>query len=810
MDHLITDENKKQFKYYKLIESLPSAIYIFKIKDDIPTYEFANSKFLFLYKINEALLINNPLLFLNNISPNNFKSIINNDQSFNWTGKSLINNAQHILKIEGTSEYIDDCNTIRWTIIVTDITNHKLAEEIIEKENWKVNKILNDTNIIAVQGYKTDGIIIYWNNNSTNFYGYTKEEAIGKNIIDLIIPEKSKKIITQQLLTMESTGIPVDSNEIELIKKDGSFIFVNSSYSIIEILNQKSEIFCISTDLTNLKEKEKELIRTQKVGETGTWQVSLDTNIVTGSSEFYRLMGITAVDNLTIKSIEKYIFCEDTDRFKQYWSEVCQGKSIIFETRVSFNHGSTWLRSINEFNKYVNDKPVSVIGTLQNITKEKEAALNIQEVTYKDYLTGFNNRYRFERDIEKMVLDNNTMVSINYIDIDDLHNINVEKNTMIGNEVICTIGSRLKKYCKGVGNIYCIGGDKFALLTNNLSIENLNIVINDIKKLINEPIYIDNDVLHVTASIGTAYTINGKDKFKTSYLFRTAENALYQSKLKGKNKHTCFSVQKYFLDTKHQTKLESIRQALIKNEFELYYQPKINIINNKLISVEALIRWNHPTEGLINPGEFIPYVEGDPVIVDIGDWVIKSATKQQKQWKSLDLDIRVSVNISSIQFEHPMFIEKLKKNNECLNNDNVNLVLEILESGPLLNMYEVEKKFKKIKDLGMRISLDDFGTGHSSLQYLKAVKPDIIKIDKSFVLNIDKDKECQTIVQSILDLGQRFNATVIAEGIETEESKKILIELGCIYGQGYGIGRPMKHDKLITWIKNNNIEYKNK
>ena len=798
-------------KHCDFLELLSDSIYVFNKIDDEYTFEFANTNFLNLYKINKQILIDDPLYFKKVILSedllsydNYFKTL----KSFIWKGESIINNIIRWLKIQTIIQIKDSVN-IRFTIIIQDITNKKNAEKVLKESEWRFQGLLNNTNTVAVQGYKMDGTVVYWNDTAADFYGYSKEEAIGKNLLDLIIPNELKEVVREELRVMSSTGKPIPSSELDLVKKDGSIISVYSSHSLIEMPDNGPELFCIDTDLTKIKEKEKELLRAQKIGQIGTWKVFLENDIVTGSPEFYRLLGINKLDYnvLTISDIEAYIYHEDLDKFKIYWDKVCNGETIIFETRIKYDNGCTWLRSINEFDQYIDNKPVTVLGTLQNITKEKNYALHLEEIAYKDYLTGLKNKYSFEQKVDELSKINKTttMLSIHYLDIDGLYNINVKINESIGDRVICITASRLEEYIKNIGYIFCVGGDKFGIIIQKeITLDKLNLIVKEMQELVSKPIDINNDVLYITASVGTAYTVNGKNS-STSFLLRTAENALYQSKLKGKNKHTCFSVQKYFIDTKFQTKLETIRLALANTEFELYYQPKINIITNELISVEALIRWNHPTEGVLAPGEFLPYVEGHPLIVEIGDWVIQAAINQCKYWRSFNINIPISVNISSIQFEHPLFIEKLKY--DIVNNikcKNIDLILEILESGPMLNIEEAKIRFKEIKELGFKISLDDFGTGHSSLQYLKAVKPDIIKIDRSFVLNIDNDEESRTIVQAILDLGKLFNSTVIAEGLETEEHRITLIELGCVYAQGYGIGKPMPGKDILNWLNDLN------
>ena len=799
-----------QHDFYNLIQNIQIPIYIFTKQN----YIFANTAFLNLFNINKQDLIDNPLYFKNTILPsdisifnNIFNEFINTKHPITWTSLANINNKQLWLKFKLNN------NENQIILTVQDITDQKHAIKVLSESEWRLQGLLDGATTVAVQGYKMDGTVVYWNDAAVKFYGYTKEEALGNNLLDLIIPKEAREIVKEELRIMSTTGNPIPSSQLDLVRKDGSIISVYSSHSLIEIPSQGSELFCIDTDLSEIKEKEKELLKAQKVGEVGTWKIILNgNNNINGSSEFYKLLNINNTNNLTLKELIKdYVYVEDKELFENNWNHILNNEqsSITFEFRTSYDNGNTWLKSTNEIDEYINNKPYSILGTIHNITREKNYAMHLEEIAYKDYLTGLLNKYSFEQEIEKILKSKNPIVCVHYIDIDGLYNINSQMNDAIGDHVICATATRLSEYSNNLDYnsiLSCLGGGVFGLaIQDKFCLDNINNEIEKIQELISKPITISGDTLYITASVGTSYIMNNQ-VHNVSYLLRTAENALYQSKLKGKNKHTCFSIQKYFLDTNHQARLEDIRKAVLNDEFVLFYQPKVNILTNELFGFEALIRWNHPSKGIVSPGEFIPYIEGHPLIVEIGDWVINAALKQQKEWDTIGLNFgSISVNISSIQFEHPLFVDKLKKSITTSSIKDVSkLDLEILESGPILNLDESPGKFNNIKQLGIKISLDDFGTGHSSLQFLKSIKPDIIKIDRSFILNIEKDNESKTIVQAILDLGKIFNAKVIAEGLETEEHKKILLELGCIYAQGYGLGRPMPANEVLKWLDNFN------
>lgn len=792
----------------KLLESLPCSVYMFQVIDHRIIYEYANEHFLKLYRTTTQDLIDDPLSFATISCPASETELfitvseaVDALRPFEWTNRVNIQGDSCWFQIIGTVIRTD--TGVRYTIITSDITDQRHAERVLNETEWRFQGLLDSLGTVAVQGYRMDGTVIYWNQASEQFYGYSHTEAIGKNLLDLIIPEPARDIVRNELLTMSSTGEPIPSGELTLQRKDGTMIPVYSSHSLIERPGHGAEMFCIDTDLSQIKSTQNELLRAQSIGQVGTWKVDLRTDRVTGSPVFYQLLGIPEeqIWDLDVTCIANFIYPADVDRFHDYWGQVCMGKSIIFDTRVSYDSGATWLRSMNEFDEYIDEFPVTVLGTLQNITEQKQYALDLERIAYTDYLTGLPNKYRFEQYLDQMLSTNTTILCVHYVDIDGLNDINTRMTNTIGDTVIIQVAERIQSFVKDIGQMFSMGGGKFSVVIQRKhSLEYIETDASQIQDTVMEPMTIDTDTMFVTACVGTAYTINGQTH-SASFLIRTAENALYQAKLKGRNKHTCFSIQKYYLDTKLQIKLETIREALANREFVLYYQPKINLLTNQIISMEALIRWHHPEEGMVSPGAFLPYIEGHPLIVEVGDWVMKTAIQQQQSWKAQGVHIPVSVNVSSVQFEHPQFVEKLRGHAVTVDLRD-QLELEILESGPLLNLTETQSKFSDIKQLGVQISLDDFGTGHSSLQFLKTIKPDIIKIDKSFVMSMDHDLESRTIVQAILDLGNRFHAMVVAEGLETPEQRRLLVELGCKFAQGYLISEPVPGVLIMDWTQN--------
>jgi EAL domain-containing protein (putative c-di-GMP-specific phosphodiesterase class I) len=237
--------------------------------------------------------------------------------------------------------------------------------------------------------------------------------------------------------------------------------------------------------------------------------------------------------------------------------------------------------------------------------------------------------------------------------------------------------------------------------------------------------------------------------------------------------------------------VNDLHQALLYDQFELFYQPQFNLIENRLVGAEALVRWTHPTRGMVSPVEFIPIVEQTGMIIRLGDWITRMACAQAKMWSQLPVPVRVAINLSAIQFKDKHLVPNLQKIVDHLGLDPSLIELEITEGIMMSNMDETIAKLKQFSDMGFVIAIDDFGTGYSSLSYLRKLPIHKLKIDQSFVRDLDSDRDSQDIIRCIISLAKSLNLEVIAEGVETEFNESFLKDLGCDEGQGYLYSQPI-------------------
>ncbi|MEW8429946.1 MAG: EAL domain-containing protein, partial [gamma proteobacterium symbiont of Ctena orbiculata] len=315
-----------------------------------------------------------------------------------------------------------------------------------------------------------------------------------------------------------------------------------------------------------------------------------------------------------------------------------------------------------------------------------------------------------------------------------------------------------------------------------------------------EPVHDEVGLLQVSASLGVSFYPQA-EPIDADQLLRQADQAMYQAKLAGKNRYHLFdAVQDRDLRGQHES-VERIRAALAKREFVLHYQPKVDMRRGRVIGVEALIRWQHPEEGQLYPGSFLPTISDHPLMLELGDWVIESALEQIVDWRAAGIALPVSVNVDAMQLDQADFIDNLRaalaRHPQVQPGD---LELEVLETSALEDITRVSQIMRDVQALGVGFALDDFGTGYSSLTYLKRLPIQTLKIDQSFVHDMLDDPEDLTILDGTLSLAISFRRQVIAEGVESEAHGELLLQLGCELGQGHAIARPMPAVQIPAWM----------
>ncbi|MDJ0579737.1 GGDEF domain-containing phosphodiesterase [Crocosphaera sp.] len=468
---------------------------------------------------------------------------------------------------------------------------------------------------------------------------------------------------------------------------------------------------------------------------------------------------------------------------------------------------------------YSEDQEImAIICIAQDISQEKRIEKLIKENERKlyydlrhDKLTGLPNRKLFieelETSLEKAQEDKSFCFTVLILDLDQFKLINNSYGHLMGDNLLIQMGERLKTYLHEQDILARLGGDEFGIILNHLgNLDHTLEIVDLIKKGFALPFQLNGHEVYSSASIGI--TISDTKYQKFGDILRDTGAALNQAKIKDKASYTIFR-QEMYVEAVNRLELDNdLRRAIERQEFELTYQPIVELNTQKVIGFEALIRWQHPKKGLINPGKFIPIAEETGLIIPLSNWILNQGCQQMCEWQKLSdsyQELIISINLSVKQFSENNLVEEIIN---TLQNSGMNkncLKLEITESCIIKNTEEVCSILNQLKALGINLSMDDFGTGYSSLSYLHRFPFDTLKIDRSFIKDMSQSIDKLRLTQTIIHLANDFGMEVIAEGIETKKQWEQLKQLGCSYGQGYYFAQPLTAEEVEKIIlKGNN------
>lgn len=551
-------------------------------------------------------------------------------------------------------------------------------------------------------------------------------------------------------------------------------------------------------------ERTADLLRAQRVAHIGSWKLDLNTQALSWSPETYRLFGVPEGTPLVLDDFLAKVHPDDRDTVARHWAQALQGLPYDVEHRIAPPAAATWVRERAEFAFSPDGKPQTVWGTAQDISEVKAHQAQVDFITHHDVLTGLPNRAHFLELLRVCMASSHTLqtgLAVAYIDLDGFAAINAQFGKDTGNLLIVELGRRLARAVRDRQYLARIGGDEFAVILTAINRDDGYLMpVQRMLEAVSQPVDIIGQTMQLTASIGVSQ-FPQTDQVEAEQLLRQADQAMYLAKLAGKNRHHVFDPMKDESTRERFMRIEEVRRGLTQGEMRLYFQPKVWLTSGEVMGFEALIRWQHPQRGLVPPAQFIPLLEQHPLAIQVGNWVIETALAQLARWNADGMHTCVSVNIESLQLQDPGFVPRLARQLAAQPTVQASqLELEILETGALGNMGQVSALIAQLHHMGVACALDDFGTGYSSLTFLKQLAAQTIKIDQSFVRGLLDDSENASIVNSVLGLARSFDRHTLAEGVETEEHGRMLIELGCEMAQGYAIARPMPADVLPAWL----------
>jgi diguanylate cyclase (GGDEF)-like protein/PAS domain S-box-containing protein len=511
------------------------------------------------------------------------------------------------------------------------------------------------------------------------------------------------------------------------------------------------------------------------------------------------ILGHTACDNQTTSALASSALAPPLASGPQEDTPCSDTATLVRRDGVELN--------IKNCSAYIRDRDGSVTGTvavLHNLGAVRERTLELSHAAQHDFLTGLPNRSLVNDRITQAIsfaARYTKQLAVMFVDLDLFKRINDSLGHAVGDKLLQQVATRIVACVRRSDTVGRIGGDEFIVLLSQVGhAEDAVFIARKILSSLAAPYLIDQKQLQINASIGVStYPADGTD---SETLIHRADTAMYEAKKLGRNNCQFFRPEMQARVLEWQSLEGSLRCALERNEFMLVYQPKIDLATGEISGVEALLRWNHPERGLIQPLKFVPIAEESGLIVPIGQWVLLEACRQARAWMDAGLPpVRIAVNVSALQFAAKDFLSSVRAALISTGIDPSNLELELTETVLMQDAESAVQMLRALKAIGVQLAIDDFGVGYSSFSYLRKFPLDALKVDRSFINDISSNPDNATILSALINIGKSLKHRVVAEGVETEEQLHFLQKEGCSEGQGYFFCRPVIAEKFAQFLE---------
>lgn len=703
-----------------------------------------------------------------------------------------------------TSPFVDH----RFVTTFFDVTAMKEAEQTLRDIGERFRLVI-DHALDAVIIMNSSGEITVWNRQAETTFGWTRDEAVGRRLLELIVPERYREAHERGIAAFcaGGTGVFVGRRvEIQALRRNGEEFPVELSISAAAE-GPGPQFTAFLRDITDRKQAENRLHLAASVFTHAREGITitdpegtiLDVNDTFSTITGYKREEVVGRNPRLLKSNR-----QDAGFYRGMWDDLA---------RLGYWHGEVWNRR-KDGEVYAELLTISAVrdpegrtqayvGLFSDITALKEQGRRLEYLAHYDALTTLPNRGLLADRLRQGMAQarrRGQLVAVAYLDLDGFKAVNDAHGHEVGDQLLIALATRMKHASRDGDTLARIGGDEFVALFLDLpDTQSCLPMIERLLSAVSQEAELAHLTLRVSASLGVTFFPQAED-VDADQLLRQADQAMYQAKLAGKGRYHIFDAQQDRSVRGHHEGLDRIRQALREQEFELRYQPKVNMRSGKVMGAEALIRWRHPEKGLLSPSEFLPLVENHPLSADIGEWVMRRTLEQMDEWRRCGLNLPVSLNVGAYQLQQPGFVECMRRmwagHPGLRPND---LQIEILETSALEDLALVSEVIETCRDFGVSFALDDFGAGYSSLTYLKRLPVSMLKIDQSFVCGMLDDPEDLAILEGVVGLAVAFGREVIAEGVETVEHGEMLLQLGCELAQGFGIARPMPAPEIPGW-----------
>lgn len=729
----------------------------------------------------------------------------------------------HDLKVIKALQRNDNHEVTALVGISLDITDELKQQEYMKnaskalEANQKLLRTVIDEMPSVLVVKDANGNFVLGNKTIADLYGTTPEQMIGKHDDDFGVPKEIADGFRENVLSIMAKGetqIVVEESMDSLTGEIRHFKSIKKPFIDSE---GNQQILVIATDITEILEAQRKVIESEhvlqevmEIAHEGIWDWHIPSGKVIHNHQWYELLKLKPEEYVnTVEAFQSLLHPDDIILVKERLRALLNGSESVYysEHRMICSDGSEiWVQDRGDvIERDESGNPIRLVGAFTDITYQKKHQSELEYMAHYDLLTGLPNR-SLEADRLKQAMAHvkrtGGHIAVIYLDLDGFKEINDTYGHDIGDLMIINVAKNMSQILRDEDTISRLGGDEFVVIIPDLMSKDE--VLDIAQRLLEQAaksVTIDDHIISLSASAGITY-FPQTDDVDGDQLIRQADLAMYQAKQSGKNRYHIFDTENDRVTRRYHENFFHIEKALNNDEFVLHYQPKINMRTNEIIGAEALIRWNHPTKGLLYPMEFLPIIENSALASKIGEWVIDTALNQIAIWTSLGYKIPISVNVGATQLLKSDFVERLKyllKKHPSV--DPEMLEIEILETSALEDMQTASKIISECSRLKIHFSLDDFGTGYSSLSYLKRLPVTTLKIDQSFIRDLLNDVDDRLIVIGIIGLAKAFGKNLVAEGVESKEIATKLVSLGCDFGQGYGISRPIASDDFLAWVK---------
>jgi len=682
-----------------------------------------------------------------------------------------------------------------------DISEQRRTQEALRIRAQEFRTLAENSPDVIVR-FDRAGRRTYCNPTYEQLYGIARQDVMGTTMLEKgYLPEELATRYHEGILKILQSGAPTDF-ETSWVKANGEQVFQH--LRAVPEFDQHGEITSVLTiarDISALKATEQRLEGAEALARLGHWRLDCRLDKLSLSAELCRLLGKPRHWSPQQDEIIGMLANEDRSRVIDSFRRTIANRTtdLALDYRIETGQRQLYLYSCLRIEYAEDGTPLQLLGTALDVTELKAYQRQLHSLAFYDTLTGLPNRESFNDYLQQALTRacrSGRKVAVIMLDLDNFKMVNDTLGHGAGDQMLCEIAKRLQRSVRSKDTVARLGGDEFALVLGEMvSDDDLYKIGHKLLHAINAACQIEGQEIFVSSSIGIAlYPADGDN---ITELLQYADAAMYHAKNQGRNNVQFYSSCLTQQSTERLALVASLRHARHNGELELYYQPQIDLASGRLIGAEALLRWNHPQNGLVMPETFIALAEETGLIIDIGEWVLHSACQTAAAWNRPGRrPLKIAVNLSPRQFRMNDLLATLSSTLQATNCSPDWLELEITEGLLLENSVSVRETLQQLRAMGFSIAIDDFGTGYSALGYLTRFPVETLKIDRSFIHDIDNNRDSAELVKAIISIAHSLRLKLVAEGIEDQSQALFLKRYGCHSAQGYLYGTPIPREQF--------------